>query len=274
MSHAITSTISSLTSSSTSHTVLTTQLTDSSGTAIGTAAYSTGTYDGTSVTRFAVSISGATADTTYDVSLGGTDVGTITTDANGAGKLVLSSNPDANEQSLPSNFPTSVSAGAVVTVGTLGGSLATPTSTGGGCGGEGGGEHGRLTGVTRLTASLTDPSSSATGTVAFKTGTAADGTTVTRFRVTVTGATASTTLDVSVDGTVVGQITTDSSGDGSLMLSSNPRNSHEQQLPSNFPTTITSGSVVTVGTLSGTLATPTESASATSFRSFFGRRFR
>ena len=268
--HAITSAISNLTSSTSSHTVLTTTLTDSSGTATGTATYSTGTYDGTTVTRFAVSISGGTADTAYDVSMGGVDVGTITTDANGAGKLVLSSNPDSNETALPANFPTSVTAGTAITVGTLSGSLATPTNTGGGgCGG--GGEHGGLTDVTRLTASLTDSSSSATGTVSYKTGTTADGTTVTRLKVTVTGAAASTTLDVSVAGTVVGQITTDASGDGSLTLSSDPKNSNEQSLPSNFPTSITSGTAVTVGTLSGTLATPTASTSTASFRSLFAR---
>ncbi|HVU86018.1 MAG TPA: hypothetical protein VHD36_01775 [Pirellulales bacterium] len=266
--HAITSAISHLTSSSTSHTVLTTQLTDSSGTATGTATYSTGTYDGTTETRFTVSISGATANTTYDVAVGGTDVGTITTDANGAGKLVLSSNPDSNEQSLPANFPTTVTSGTAVTVGTLSGSLATPTNSGGGCGG---GEHGGLTDVTRLTATLTDPSSSATGTVSYKSGTTEDGTTVTRFKVTVTGATASTTLDVAVGGTVVGQITTDASGGGSLTLSSHPKNSNEQSLPSNFPTSITSGTAVTVGTLSGTLGTPSESSGTSSFRSFFAR---
>ena len=49
--HAITSAISNLTSSTSSHTVLTTTLTDSSGTATGTATYSTGTYDGTTVTQ-------------------------------------------------------------------------------------------------------------------------------------------------------------------------------------------------------------------------------
>lgn len=265
--HAITTAISNLSSSASSHTVLTTQLTDSSGTATGAATYSTGTYDGTTVTKFTVSISGATAATTYDVSVGGVDVGTITTDANGAGKLVLSSNPTSTEQALPADFPT-VTSGTAVTVGTLSGSLATPTNTGGGCGGE----HGGLTDVTRLTASLTDSSSSGTGTVSYKTGTTADGTTVTRFKVTVTGAAASTTLDVSVGGTVVGQITTDTSGNGSLILSSNPKNSNEQSLPTNFPTSITSGTAVTVGTLSGTLGTPTSTASASGFRSFFARR--
>ncbi len=268
-SHAIQSAITHLTSDA-SHTVLSTQLTDSSGSGTGTATYSTSTVDGTTVTSFNVSITGATSDTTLDVAIGGTVVGQITTDSSGAGTLSLSSNPTSSQQALPSNFPTTVAAGTAVTVGTLSGTLATSTDMSGGCGGEGDG--GGLSDVTRLTAQLTDSSSTATGKVSYTTGTAADGTTVTRFKVTVTGATASTTLDVAVGGTVVGQITTDSSGDGSLILSSNPKDSNEQSLPTNFPTTITSGTAVTVGTLSGTLATPTDSSSSYSgFRSFFRR---
>jgi len=249
-------------------TVLSTTLTDSAGTATGTAKYSTYTANGATETEFKVSITGAAASTTLDVAIDGTVVGQITTDASGAGKLVLSSNPDSSdEQSLPANFPTSVASGAVVTVGTLSGSLATPTNSGGGCGGEG---HG-LTDVTRLASSLTDSAGAATGTVKYSTGTAADGTTVTKFKVSVTGAAASTTLDVAIDGTVVGQIATDTSGNGSLTLSSNPKDASEQSLPANFPTTITAGSTVTVGTLSGTLATPSATAGGHGFRGFFGR---
>ena len=250
--------------SATSQTVLTAQLTDSSGSATGSVFYSTGTVNGTTETLFKVSVTGAAADTTLDVSVGGTIVGQITTDANGAGTLVLSSNPDgSNEQSLPANFPTSVTTGTAVTVGTLSGSLATPTQTGTGCGQHAG---------TTLTSALADPnSSSATGTATYYTSTV-DGSTVTKLKVSVTGAAASSTLDVSVDGTVVGQITTDTSGAGSLVLSSNPHGS-EQQLPSNFPTSIAAGSTVTVGTLTGTLSSPSgESSNSGHFQSLFRRR--
>jgi hypothetical protein len=94
---------------------------------------------------------------------------------------------------------------------------------------------------------------------------------VTKFKVSVTGAAASSTLNVAVDGTVVGQLSTDSTGAGSLVLSSNPQGS-EQQLPTNFPTTIAAGSTVTVGTLTGTLAAETTPTASASFHSFFRRR--
>jgi len=251
----------SLTTSS--ETVLSAQLTDSSGTATGTAYYSTGTASGVTETEFKVSVTGATASTTLDVSVGGTVVGQITTDTTGAGKLILSSNPvGSNKQALPANFPTTVAAGTAVTVGTLSGSLVTPTQSSSGCGAHSG---------TTLTATLADPTNtSAAGTATYWTGTI-DGTTVTKLKVSVTGATASSTLNVSVDGTIVGQVTTDSTGAGALILSSDPQGS-EQQLPTNFPTTVAAGSTVTVGSITGRLAASTTPTASDSFHSFFRRR--
>src|SRR5262249_44396205 len=107
---------------------------------------------------------------------------------------------------------------------------------------------------TELTATLADPTgvSSATGSVTFKSN-ENNGTTDTQFTVTVQGASPSTTLDVSVDSTVVGQITTDASGDGTLALASNSDGPTTQPLPTDFPT-VTAGTVVTLGPLTGTLA--------------------
>ncbi len=74
----------------------------------------------------------------------------------------------------------------------------------------------------------------------------------------MTGTTASSTLDVAIDGTVVGQLKTDDTGAGTLTLSS--KNS---ALPDNFPV-VAAGSVITIsdsatGTtlLTGTLASET-----------------
>ncbi len=242
----------SIGSATSNQTVLTAQLTDATTGASANVTYKTYTSSGTAETEFKVSLTGADANSTLDVSVDGTIVGQITTDANGAGTLELSSDPnDSDAQPLPADFPTTVAAGSAVTVGTLSGTLATPTFSGG-CGG--GGEGGGQSEHTRLSTTLTDTASSATGRAVYSTHTY-NGTTTTRFAVRVTGATADTTLDVAIDGTVVGQITTDSNGAGSLVLSSNPKNSNEQPLPADFPTTVTAGSTITVGTLSGTLAT-------------------
>jgi hypothetical protein len=102
--------------------------------------YETGTVHGVSETFFSVVVKGAADDTTVSVSIGGTVVGTITTNASGFGTLVLSSDPKGSQQSLPSDFPTDITAGTAITVDTLSGTLAVPTSTApsGGCmGGQG-----------------------------------------------------------------------------------------------------------------------------------------
>jgi hypothetical protein len=78
-------------------TSFTATLTDSSGTAAGTATYSTQTVDGEVKTTFSVTVAGATAATTFDVAMGDTVVGQVTTDETGAGSRVLSSNPTGTE---------------------------------------------------------------------------------------------------------------------------------------------------------------------------------
>jgi hypothetical protein len=219
-------------------TVLTAQLTDPSGGATGTATYQTSTMNGTTTQQLTISVTGAAATTTLDVSVAGVAVGQITTDANGAGTLILSTNPHgANQQLLPADFPTVTAGTTTVMVGTLGGTLALTSSP-----------------ETRLSSQLTDTGGSATGSVSYETGTE-NGVTETEFTVRVRGATTDSTLDVSIGGTVVGQVTTDGNGDGSLVLSSNPHGSNQQLLPANFPTTVTAGTTVTVDTLSGDLAT-------------------
>jgi hypothetical protein len=238
-------------------TVLTASLTDSTSGATGTVTYSTGSHCGETETELTVSVTGAVANASLDVSIGGAVVGTLSTDSTGAGKLVLSGDSYGTEQALPSNFPTSIAAGTAVTVGSLSGTFATPTSTtGSDSGGSTGCGHSQ---GTTLSASLTDSAGTGTGTVTLTTKTY-NGTTTTKLTVSVTGATASSPLDVVIDGTTVGTLTTDSTGAGTLTLSSNPTGT-EQSLPANFPT-VSSGSTITVGSLSGTFATSTTSVSA------------
>jgi hypothetical protein len=227
-------------------------LIDSAGTATGTATYSTHTSDGAVETTFSVSVAGATANTTFDVTVGGTVVGQLSTDAAGAGSLVLSSNPTGTEQALSANFPTNIGTDTAIGVGTLGGTLVADTNTGDGEAGGHSGCHHSSVDNTSLAATLTDSmaTSTATGTATYQLDSKSGDTT---FSVSVTGAAASSTLDVAIDDTVVGQLTTDNTGAASLVLSSNPAGT-EQALPLDFPTNLSTGSTVTVGTLTGTLA--------------------
>ncbi len=226
------------------HTVLAATLVDSEGSGTGSVKLTTYPEDGATETRLKVNVKGSAADSTLDVTIGDTVVGQLSTDANGDGQLILASDPEGDEQPLPADFPTNIAAGTTVTVSSLSGDLATVDGHLGGC---------HEANRTALRATLTDPdNSSAAGTVAYHTRTR-DGVTTTRFSVSVTGAAADSSLDVSIGDVVVGQVTTDSTGAGTLVLSSDPVD-NESPLPANFPTTIDPATTVTVGTLSGTLA--------------------
>jgi hypothetical protein len=183
---------------------LTATLSGASGTS-GSATFTSNTATGDNSLH--VQVSGLNPNATYSVMSGTTALGTITTDANGAGKL------SAN------NLSPALTAGAALTVldsqnaTVLSGTLAVASG------------HTDMA----LSASLTGATGTA-GTAHFH----ADATTgQNSFRLRVSGLAANATYDVQVDGTTVGQITTDANGRGRLTLS-------------NLSTTITAGSVVTV----------------------------
>jgi hypothetical protein len=223
-------------------TVLSAHLSDSTSGASAAVNYRTKGDD----TRLAVSVKGAEAKTTLDVSIAGTVVGSIETDANGAGKLVLSSDPHGDETALPDDFPTDIAEGTSVSVGTLSGTLAVGPI---GCAAPFGYAAPFGTG---LVAPLTDADdSSARGVVGVRTF--ADETEVV---VKVSGAQASTSLDVTIGDTVVGQLETDESGVGKLLLSTDPTDD-ETPLTDEVAAAITTGTTVSVGSLTGSFATPT-----------------
>lgn len=268
-------------------------LTGSSGTVVGTAAYELETNDANTTQVLVIRVIGGSANATYEVTVGTTDLGSLTTDANGNGRLILrstsssSSSPTAASSSktvgtLPADF--TLAAGATIalastdtTVDPLNGTFATSSGDiglGGGLGGCHGGEHdgdheGDHGNVTRLVAQLTDTSSTATGKAVFTTIAHADGTTDQILRVRVKGADAGASLDVSIDGTSVGSIMKDDSGNGQLILSTNPHGSSVGQLPSGL--NVTSTSTITVGpAISGTFSS-TGGASSSVLSSFANR---
>jgi hypothetical protein len=234
-------------------TTLTAQLTDANSSATGIVMYQTCTINGVTSTKFMLDVKGATPSSTLSIKIGDTTLSTVqlTTDSNGAGRLELSSKPrDADEQTLPADFPTSVAAGATITVGSLSGSLAVAVQPP---------KHGPApVQGTVLTAQLTDASnSSATGTVRYQTCTI-NGVASTQLILDVKGATPSSTLSIKIGDTTLStvELTTDSTGAGKLVLSSNPKSTSEQALPADFPASVAAGTTITVGSLSGSLATP------------------
>lgn len=90
--------------------------------------YETETDDGITFTKLIVSVANLTPSTTLDVVIDGVTVGQITTDANGAGRLHLSSFPKrANELPLPADFPAITSSSTIAIGAELSGTFADTT---------------------------------------------------------------------------------------------------------------------------------------------------
>ena len=100
-----------------------------------------------------------------------------------------------------------------------------------------------------LAATLVSPTAG-TGTASFA-FTTAEGAAEFELQASVTGAAASTLLPVSINGTSVGTLLTDASGNGSVVFSTNPNQPDEVLLTG---VSIVEGSTISVGDLSGVFA--------------------
>jgi len=216
------------------------------GTATGTIDFTSKTHDGVTTSLLTATVQGATPNSMVPVSINGTVVGQIQTDAGGNGSLVFSTNPTGTQLPFPANFPTTLKAGNAVTIGTLTGTLGTNAT--------------KVQANTIASANLTG-TTAATGSALYV-NESLHGLNLSIFSVSVKGATPNTTLDVNVGGTKVGTITTDASGNGTLVFSSLPVGS-SSAFPGNFPTNVGAGTSISVGTiLNGTLASNVSSQSS------------
>ncbi len=234
--------------------LLTAQLTGTGTTAMANVQFAQYTAGGTANTMLAVQVQGAPASDTLTVTLAGDVIGEITTDANGNGMLLLASKPQGQQQPLPTNFPTSVAAGAAVSIVdastlSLTGKLASvPPPPIGSIPPAAPNPNASV-----LVAKLTGSTATIVG-LAQLTQASVAGETYTLFSLQVHGATAADTLTVTLNGVNVGQITTDAKGNGQLVLSSNPQGPQQQPLPSNFPSGLTSGNATVTVTDASTLS--------------------
>ncbi len=190
-------------------------------------------HNGTTTSVFTANISGAAANTPYEVDINGTSVGTIMTDDSGSGAIALKG-----------SLAVTPAAGDTVSVGTATGTLAVR--------GHEGGDEGDETEV-HLTAKLADTTGAVTGTASFKSETE-DGNTESKLAVTINGAAANMDFDVLVNGTSVGTLTTDADGNGSLTVKD----------PS---VAIMEGDTIAVGDATGTFAVAPEVTSVLHLRS-------
>ncbi len=215
-------------SPATQGTSYTASLTDSSGgTGTASVTYATGTLGG--VSAAVLSISGDTSQegTTQTVTIGTTDVGTISINSSGAGTLLVQT----------STLAAAVASGTEIGVGTLTGSFAASTTSTGG-NGTGGCIN---SGGSGLTSSVTDPNGN-TATVTYQTGNLLG---VAESVIKVTGDTddEGNSVAVTIDGNSVGNIAINSTGSGTLVVPT-----------SSLTSTPSASTAVTVGTYAGTFA--------------------
>lgn len=104
-----------------------------------------------------------------------------------------------------------------------------------------------------MTADLQDPNGAASGRATYQ-STQSSQVRSAVFRVTIDGAAENSSFDVIVDGSVVGQLTTDANGSGTFVLSSREDSSEQgpQEPSSQQPPAVHPGSTISVGPLSGT----------------------
>jgi hypothetical protein len=237
-------------------------------TAVGFARYQSATINNVVHRTFTVTVSGAVAGIPLTVNVGGVEVGTITPNSEGNGKLSFATTPK-NGQSVafPANFPATIVATTSVKIGVdLTGSFTAlpnkpfvPRH-----------DNGLdVTNVVRLGAALSDPTAASTlkSHVSYSSATI-NGTVMSAFRVCVSGGTAGQEVDVTISSTdattgvvtttSVGKITLDAKGRGQLLYTTNPSTKgFAVAFPANFPTSITAGMTVGVDTLTATLAAVT-----------------
>ena len=168
--------------------------------------------------KLEISIERAQPRTSYEVSLGGNTVATLVTDAKGKASL---------KTATPDSVATAI-AGDIVTVAGIGsGSLSL----------HGNSHTDTSVSSTKLKAAITGVG---TGKAEFEIKGSKQ-----KFEVEIRGLSANTSYDVTIDGVVVGKLTTNKSGKGELKFD----NSKGQPFPANFPV-LTGNSVISVGSAS------------------------
>lgn len=183
-----------------------------------TGATGTASYIANSKTLM-IQVKGAAVSTTLDVQLDGTSIGSLTTDASGNGSLKLT------------NLTNTVNVSSALTIGDVTGTFSAAPSEYESENNEHSGREGHCGGEAAFTATISN-STGATGTASYFTNTNS-------LKVKVTGATASTTLDVQMDGKSIGSVSTDASGNGTVTVKS-------------LTSAVTATSTLTVGDLTGT----------------------
>lgn len=205
-------------------------------------------------TELKIRIDNASASKTLDVSLNDIALGQLVTDSRGRGQLVLSRGDDNRDHlALPDAIQTlstemEIVIGDIVR-GPLGTVIKSESQTGNSLNGAASGTNSTSHEFVARFDSVAGVSRSAE----YEQETE-NGVTKRKFKAQIEHATPNTSYAVIVNGVSVGSVITNSRGKGSLQLSTQPRNSGDSQMPSNFPA-VSIGTTVSIGGLSSNFVT-------------------
>lgn len=237
----------------------------------GTASFQTQSNGSSTTYTLTIKVSGGTSGeeltvTLTDSSGNSIELGVITIGSDGTGSLTLSSDSSSASSSTSdstSSSSSSTSQSSGIDLSSIGSSsvisLSTEDSSGSSSIVASGTltsktnarrahrGHAQVTNETKLSGTISDASSSLTGSVKYDSATIS-GLVISEFTVKLSGGTSDSSYDVSIvdsagNSVSVGTITADSTGSGSLSYSTHPRGTQEQ-FPSNFPTISSGYSVV------------------------------
>lgn len=198
--------------------------------------------DGDVKLKMKIDVRGLAANSEQSIFVNEIEVGKVTINGSGRGKVLFETFPESGELPIPGNLPT-IAKGTTVRVGALlKGTVGTPTVV------NGGGTGPRPQDFKAVLAGTPGMKGQAEFEVEPE-----DGVVEQKFVVKVLGGSANALLKVKVNGVEVGEVLLNATGAGKLTLSNIPDQVDELPMPSIFPD-ISSGAIVQVGNvLSGTL---------------------
>jgi hypothetical protein len=200
-------------------------------------------------TELKIRVDNAPAFKTLGVSLNDIALGQLVTDSRGRGQLVLSRGDDNRDHlPLPDSIQ-SLSREMEIVIGDIvRGPLGTVTKSESTMGGPSSGSSGSTISASQEFVARFDLVAGVSRSAEFEQETE-NGVTKRKFKAQIEHAAPNTSYAVIVNGVSVGSVITNSRGKGSLVLTTQPKDSKETPMPSNFPN-VTIGTPVTIGGLS------------------------
>lgn len=200
-------------------------------------------------TELKIRVDNAPASVTHDVTLNDIALGQLVTDSRGRGQLVLSRGDDNRDHlALPTAIQSLSSEMEIVIGDIIRGPLGTVTKSESSAGGTSAGSSGSTNSASHEFVARFDSVAGVSRSAEFEQETE-NGVTKRKFKAQIEHAAPNTSYTVVVNGVSIGSVITNSRGKGSLVLTTQPRDSNDTPMTSDFPNVLI-GTTISIGGLS------------------------